>query len=101
MAIIGKFFPENGGFSGYVRTLTLKAMVRFEPLEKTSEKQPDFRVVTDEAEIGAAWCRTATESGREYVSVQIDDPSFAQTINVNLVQTEDHEGEVFALIWSR
>jgi uncharacterized protein (DUF736 family) len=50
-------------------------------------------------ELGAAWTRKARETGREYLSVKLDDPSFPQPIYASLVEAEA-EGS-FNLIWSR
>ncbi len=58
MAIIGTFKATENGFTGTIETLTLKAEVDFEPVErKSSEKAPDFRIFTKKSgfEIGAAW----------------------------------------------
>ena len=50
-------------------------------------------------ELGAAWTRKAKETGREYLSVKLDDPSFPQPIYASLVEAEA-EG-TYNLIWSR
>ena len=50
-------------------------------------------------ELGAAWAKTAKESGREYHQVRLDDPSFAAPIFANLIEHEDSGS--FALIWNR
>jgi uncharacterized protein (DUF736 family) len=46
---------------------------------------------------GAAWKKTA-QNGREYLSVRLDDPSFASPIFANLIEGEDATHQ---LIWSR
>jgi uncharacterized protein (DUF736 family) len=48
--------------------------------------------------VGAAWEKTAESSGREYLSVRLDDPSFAAPIFANLIEQEDGTHE---LVWSR
>ena len=48
-------------------------------------------------EIGAAWKKVAKETGREYHSLKLDDPSFPAPIYASLVENEDG----YALIWSR
>ena len=48
---------------------------------------------------GAAWTRKAKETGREYLSVKLDDPSFPEPIYASLVEAEA-EGS-YNLIWSR
>jgi uncharacterized protein (DUF736 family) len=51
------------------------------------------------AEVGAAWSRRSEETGREYLSLKIDDPSLNAPIYANLFN--DAEGEGYSLIWSR
>lgn len=101
MATIGSFTKtENGGYTGTVRTLTVNAKTRLQPdADKTKDNAPDFRVYAGPAEIGAAWKKTAQDGGREYLSVKLDDPSFAQPIYASLVEAEG--GKEFTLIWSR
>ena len=98
MAQIGTFTRiEDGSFSGAIRTLRLNAKVRFVPTDKDSDKAPDLRAYAGAIEIGAAWKRTARETGREFFSVKLDDPSFPAPIFANLVEVEGG----YALVWSR
>ena len=70
MATIGTFTKnENGtGFTGAVKTLTLNVKAKFVPSEgrKTERRRPRLphlrRIAT---EFGAAWKKTARETGRE------------------------------------
>jgi uncharacterized protein (DUF736 family) len=102
MAIIGTFKKDGAGYAGIIETLTLKAKITFEPLEKRSDSAPDFRVfhLTKEfsSEIGAMWKKTSRE-GAEYLSGSIDDPSFAERINCRLVKTGSEQGHT--LYWDR
>lgn len=99
MAIIGKFTAkDDGSFTGSVETLTLKIKTVIRPVEKDSDKAPDFRLQSPAIEFGAAWKKTSRE-GRDYLSVKLDDPSFPAPIYASLVET-DTDGE-YALIWSR
>jgi len=98
MATIGTFTKTDTGFSGTVKTLTLNIKATFRVDEKESDKAPDFRIYTSTTEVGAAWQKTSRE-GREYLSVKLDDPSFAAPIFASLVETDD--GKTHALIWSR
>ena len=101
MATIGTFTKsDNGSLTGTVRTLTVNAKTRFAPAtEKSKDNAPDFRVFAGPAEIGAAWKKTANGTEREYLSVKLDDPSFAQPIYASLVEA-DTTGS-YNLIWSR
>jgi len=102
MATIGTFKKDGNGYAGNIETLTLKAKITFEPVDKKSDKAPDFRVfqIADEytSEIGAAWKKTSQE-GAEYLSVSLDDPSFAAKINCRLVKTGSEQGH--SLYWER
>lgn len=97
MATIGTFTKSGDGFNGNVSTLTLDANVQVRPVEKTSDKAPDYRISAGRADIGAAWKKTSGE-GRDYVSMKIDDPSLPAPILANLFEMSDGEYE---LIWSR
>ena len=99
MAIIGSFTKSDNGYSGTVRTLSINTKARLVPAESGTDKTPDFRVFAGTVELGAAWTRKARETGREYLSVKLDDPSFPQPIYASLVEAEA-EGS-FNLIWSR
>ena len=103
MAIIGTFRKtENGGYEGVISTLALQAEVTFEPVQhKSSEKAPDFRIFTKKTryELGAAWHTSSAETGAEYESAKIDDPSFAAPIQCRLVKTSAEHG--FNLLWDR
>lgn len=96
MATIGTFTKSDNGFAGAVKTLSLNVKVKFIPSDKESDKAPDFRILAG-TEFGAAWKKTA-QNGREYLSVRLDDPSFASPIFANLVEGEDATHQ---LIWSR
>ena len=102
MATIGTFKKDGNGYAGHIETLTLKARLTFEPTDKKSDKAPDYRVfhISDEltSEIGAAWKKTSREGG-EYLSVSLDDPSFAEKINCRLVKTGSEQGHT--LFWER
>jgi uncharacterized protein (DUF736 family) len=98
MAQIGTFTRnEDGSFTGFIRTLRLNAKVRFVPTDKDNDKAPDLRGYAGAVEVGAGWKRTARETGREFYSVKLDDPSFPAPIYASLVEVEDG----YALIWSR
>jgi uncharacterized protein (DUF736 family) len=101
MAIIGTFTrTANGNFSGNLKTLTLTAKLQFAAeTNKSKDSAPDYRVFLGTLEVGAAWKRTAKESGRDYWSVKLDDPAFAAPLFASLVGTDDDKD--FNLLWSR
>ena len=98
MATIGNFTKSGDRYTGAVRTLTLNVKAQIAPAEKENDKAPDYRVYAGQIEIGAGWKKTSG-TGREYLSVKLDDPSLPAPIYASLVEAEG-EGE-FTLIWSR
>ena len=99
---IGTFRAAGGGYSGQLRTLSLSIELSLVPADPSdSENAPDFRVVAGEdegaREIGAGWKHVGEKAG-DYVSLQIDDPSFLQPLRANLFKGDD-DGHV--LVWSR
>ncbi|APR52125.1 DUF736 domain-containing protein [Sphingomonas koreensis] len=99
MAQIGTFTrDESGIFSGTIRTLTLNTKATIRPSERDNDKAPDHRIYAGAVEIGAAWAKSARETGTEYLSLKIDDPSLPAPIYAQLVQGDLPE---WKLIWSR
>jgi uncharacterized protein (DUF736 family) len=102
MATIGTFKKDGDEFSGTLETLTMKANITLIPNAKKSDAAPDYRVFqqTEEftSEIGAAWKKSAKD-GSEYLSVSLDDPSFADKINCRLIKTSIEHS--YTLFWER
>ena len=100
MANIGSFKKSGNDYQGALHTLSVQQKnVRIvAETDAANENAPTHRVLVGSAEIGAAWAKTSREN-REYLSVKLDDPSFAAPIYANLVADDD--GKTFNLIWSR
>ena len=98
MATIGTFTKSDAGdYNGAIKTLTLNVkQATLRKAEKDNDKAPDFRIFAGQTEFGAAWKKTSREN-RDYLSVKLDDPSFASPIYASLVDADDG----YALIWSR
>ena len=99
MAQIGSFSrSDEGVYTGEIRTLTLKVKATIRPVEREHDKSPDFRVSAGAVEFGAGWSKAARDSGTEYLSLKLDDPSFPAPIYATLTQGDNGEHK---LIWSR
>ena len=97
MAIIGTFTKQDNAYQGTIATLSVNAKATITPIEKTGEQSPDFRVIAGKsAEIGAGWS-TTSKAGNAYISVKLDDPSFAAPIFCRLVESDKGH----TLIWTR
>jgi len=100
MATIGTFTSTENGFTGSIRTLTLNVKARFQRVDNPSEKGPHFRIfAAGSVELGAGWQKHSEQTGRDYLSVKLDDPSFPAPIYATLVEVEGEDG--LSLIWSR
>lgn len=94
-----KLLP-NGSFNGRLVTLSIRKEIQIIPVEKHNEAMPDFRVMSDDVELGAAWKRQNRTNGNEYISMSMAAPEFGpRTIYANLGKKPDSEDE-FALIWN-
>ncbi|MCP4385547.1 MAG: DUF736 domain-containing protein [Hyphomicrobiales bacterium] len=104
MAAIGYVTKDdNGLFSGELKTLSIRAEIAITPNgSKTCESQPDYRVIAEGIEVGAAWLRKSETSGNAYVSLSIAAPEFGpRKLRANLGKVADQDDEnVFALIWN-
>lgn len=99
MATIGSFTAGKDGYTGTIRTLTVNVKAKIVANDqKKSEGAPDFRIYAGRAELGAAWrAQSNGDAPRDYLSVQLDDPSFPEPIRAALF--EDN-GAAF-LVWNR
>ena len=93
----------NGGYKGHLKTLSIRAEIDLVPnTSKSAENQPDFRVLTQGVEIGAAWIRTGESSGKEYVSLSLAAPEFGpRKLYANLGRAAGQDDDdAFAVIWN-
>ena len=95
MTTIGLFAKTAHGYRGTLRTLTLNTKLAIVEVKKQGDG-PNYRVFAGQTEVGAGWKRTS-RTGRGYVSLKLDDPSFTQPINASLMEID---GE-YCLVWSR
>jgi uncharacterized protein (DUF736 family) len=55
---------SDGSFNGSIKTLSIRADVAIVANDaKTSDSQPDYRVLSDGVELGAGWNRRSQNSG--------------------------------------
>ena len=93
----------DGRYKGTLRTVSIKADIDILPnIQKTSDSQPDFRVVTEGIEIGAGWQKKGETSGKEYVSLSIAAPEFGpKKLYANLGRAAgSDEKDLYAVIWN-
>jgi uncharacterized protein (DUF736 family) len=104
MAAIGYVTrQEDGSFKGQLRTLSIRADIEIMPnRRKNTEGQPDYRVVTNGIEVGAAWRRVSRDSGTSYVSLSLAAPEFGpRKLYANLGRAAGQDDDnVLAVIWN-
>ncbi|TPG38036.1 DUF736 domain-containing protein [Sphingomonas koreensis] len=99
MAQIGSFTrDESGVYTGEIRTLALRVKASIRPVEREHDKASDHRVTAGDVEFGAGWTKAARDTGTEYLSLKLDDPSLPAPICATLTQSDKGEHK---LIWSR
>lgn len=94
----------DGTLTGHIRSLQIDIEAELHPLDLGGDNTPAYRVFAAsqqsgaQIEIGAAWRKTS-QNGSAYLSIELDDPSFAQPAYCRL--TEDTNGDGFTLWWDR
>ena len=104
MATIGtvQYDEAKDRFFGTLTTLTIKAAIELVPSRKTNDAQPDYRILSGDTEIGAAWKRTSERSGNDYVSLSFEAPEFGRTrlfANLGRMPGQD-DPNVLSIIWN-
>ena len=104
MTAIGYVRKENDGrYTGQLKTISIKAEIDIVPnANKTTDSQPDFRVLTQGTEIGAGWIKKGDTSGKEYVSLSLAAPEFGpKKLYANLGKAAGQDDDnVYAVIWN-
>jgi uncharacterized protein (DUF736 family) len=94
---------DNGGFKGQLRTVSIRADIEIAPnRDKSTDTQPDYRVIARGVEIGAGWIRRGESSGKDYVSLSLAAPEFGlRKLYANLGRAAGQNDEtVLAVIWN-
>ena len=104
MTAIGYVRKENDGrYTGQLKTISIKADIDIVPnANKTTDSQPDFRVLTQGTEIGAGWMKKGETSGKEYVSLSLAAPEFGlKKLEAKTGKVADQDNEnLHAVIWN-
>ena len=94
---------QDGRYLGSIRTISIRAEVEILPnTNKTTEAQPDYRVLTQGIEIGAGWTKKGESSHKEYVSLALAAPEFGpRKLYANLGRAAGQDDDnLYALIWN-
>ena len=100
--IIGKFTLHGGTYLGLISTFGLREEVRFNPAPPALTGRPDYVVLSDDGfvELGVAWKRHSSKTGKAYLSIKLDSAFLPAPVNCALIEPDPEDGE-FALVWSR
>ena len=100
MAQIGAFTHKDGKYTGTIRTMTINVKAQLVPnTNKANNSAPDYRLYAGGAELGAAWHQESKDGETPYLSVKLDDPSFAAPIRAAFFSNDDDDTGV--LVWNR
>lgn len=91
------------GFVGELRTLSIRVPVEVRRnAGKEGSVQPDYRVYSDEVEIGAGWIRIGEQSGKPYVSLTFAAPEFGpRRLYANLGRAAGQDNpDSYAILWN-
>lgn len=97
MSTIGTFTKTGDNYNGTLQTLAFSVKVKIVAVPKEADNAPDYRITASGMEIGAGWKRQSV-GNKPYISVKLDDPSFASPVNGRLIDTEAGGATLF---WSR
>lgn len=103
MPAIGYVTRDGNGYKGELKTLSIRADITIVPnSRKTSDVQPDYRVVAGGVEVGAGWVRRGETSGKDYVSLSLAAPEFGpRRLYANLGRAAGQDDDdAFAIIWN-
>jgi len=102
MPAIGYVTREGNGFKGEIKTLSIRTQITIVPSQKTSDAQPDYRVMAGGVEVGAGWVRRSDMSGNDFVSLALAAPEFGpRRIYANLGRAAGQDDDdAFAIIWN-
>jgi uncharacterized protein (DUF736 family) len=99
MAKIGTFKKAGtNAYTGKIETLTINAEISLEPVRSSNDKAPDFEVFAGTTQVGIAYKKTS-DRGNEYISLLLDDPTFAKPFWCTLFLNEN--GAECPLMWER
>lgn len=101
MSIIGTFSKTADGYTGLIRTMTINVKAKIVANDKKgNDKAPDFKIFAGGAELGAAWrAKGNGEGAKDFLSVELDDPSFAAPIRAAFFENSSEDKA--ALVWTR
>lgn len=99
MRTIGEFDLRGNSFVGQIHFIGQNVELVFWPREKKGEFSPDFDIYKESYLVGSDWRRRTLDTGKDYLSVKLDDPTFVAPIYARLLDKDAH-GK-FALVWQR
>lgn len=99
MAQIGAFTMKDGTWTGTIRTMTINVKAQLVPNKDKANGAPDFRLYAGGAELGAAWHQESKGGETPFLSVKLDDPSFAQPMRAAFFENSKEGTGV--LVWNR
>jgi uncharacterized protein (DUF736 family) len=98
---------DDGAFTGELKMLTFHTPLRMVPIERRSDKAPDYRLYGrtphgKAVDVGAAWTKGSRDTGETYISLKIDIPELPTVYYATLGRAADQDDpDCMAIIWNR
>jgi len=101
MATIGKLTKQtDGSYKGFISTLTIYAKITMREITDPALNSPKYRIFAGAGECGAAFEQAAEQTGQIYLSLKLDDPTFAGPIYCAAFPNKE-KPEDLDLVWNR
>ncbi|MBO6570743.1 MAG: DUF736 family protein [Kordiimonadaceae bacterium] len=97
--LIGKFMAkDNGEIEGVYDTITAELHLTLSPKKADG---PDYIITKTgtQIEVGVAYDKVS-KSGNPFITVSLDDPTFAKRVYANLIM-DQHDSTTYKLLWDR
>jgi uncharacterized protein (DUF736 family) len=100
--LIGNFaLAKDGGWIGFVHTLTIHTKIHLIPNDdRSGNTTPAFHIIAGNARIGEAWeAKSIGSSPKPYLRLRLDDPLFPEPLSAALFPSDT--GNTAQLVWNR
>lgn len=92
---------KDGGWMGFIHTLTIYAKVRLVPNDdRTGNNAPAFHVLIGNSKAGCAWeAHSSGNTPQNILRLRIDDPTLGEPFSASLFPSDS--GHSAELVWNR
>lgn len=94
------------GYMGEIDVAGIKGRCALRPLEKRSERSPDYELLIERGgryiNFGAAWIKSPQAGGEDFLSINVDHELLQDAVNcAAFPPSEEDDGDEWAIVWGR